>query len=108
MSHVVQPFSFLAGTEVLGTGTEGWNLDQLPEPGGEDRWVRTTIRFTRPFNATPLVHLGVTGFDISNQDAARFKVTTSNVTPEGFDLVVSTWLNSRLWRAEVGWLAIGA
>lgn len=108
MTYAVQPFSFLAGTETLGVQTAGWNLDQLPEPGGPDRAARAAVRFARPFNAVPLIHLGVTGLDVSNQDAARVVVQAENVTTEGFEVVVSTWFDTRLWRTQVSWLAIGS
>jgi hypothetical protein len=108
MSYVLQPFSFLAGTEVLGTATEGWNLDQLPVHGGPDRSARVLVTFAQPFNGVPLVHLGITGLDVCNKDAARVTVATANVTAQGFEIVVTTWLDSRLWRTQVSWLAIGS
>jgi hypothetical protein len=103
----MDPFSFLAGKEVLQAGQEGWSLDQLPV-AGEDRAMRVRVGFSRSFRGIPLVHLGVTGFDISERDCARLTVTTDNVTTEGFDIVLGTWLNTRLWRVEVSWLALGA
>ncbi len=108
MSNAVEPFSFLAGTEVLGTATPGWDLDQLPAPGGPDRAARAYVAFARAFLAVPLVHLGITGLDVSNQDAARVTVTAANVTTEGFEIVVSTWFDTRIWRTQVSWLAIGS
>jgi hypothetical protein len=107
MSPPMEPFSFLAGKEVLQAGHEGWNLDQLPNDG-EDRQMRIRVGFTRSFRAVPLVHLGVTGLDVSERDCARLAVSTDNVTTEGFDIVLGTWLNTRLWRVDVSWLALGA
>ncbi len=107
MHHAVQPFSFLAGREVLDADSAGWHLDQLPVDEG-DRSIRTRVMFSTPFANPPLVQLGLTGFDISNQDAARLTASVANVTPEGFDIVIGTWLNTRLWKVELGWLALGA
>lgn len=107
MSNAMEPFSFLAGTEVLGTGREGWTLDQYPQEPG-DREVLARVSFSRPFRTAPLVHLGLTGFDIDHRDAARLKVSAANVTTEGFEIVLGTWLNTRMWRVEVSWLALGA
>ena len=104
----VQPFNFLAGTEVLGTGTEGWNLDQFPAPGGPDRSARVAVTFAREFAAFPLIHLSITGLDVCNEDAARVTVTAENVTTKGFEIVVATWLDTRIWRTQVSWLAIGS
>lgn len=103
----MQPFTFLAGTEVLGSLHPEWGLDQAPE-GGSERAFRARVPFSRPFQSPPLVQLGITGFDIGHQDAARLVVAAEQVTAEGFDLVLSTWLSTRLWRVNVSWLAIGA
>jgi hypothetical protein len=103
----MEPFSFLAGKEVMQAGQEGWTLDQLPT-AGEDRAMRIRVGFARGFREIPLVHLGVTGLDVSERDCARLSVSTDNVTTDGFDIVLGTWLNTRLWRVEVSWLALGA
>jgi hypothetical protein len=106
MSNSVDPMSFLAGTEKLGFRHEGWVLDQAPADG--DRFFRARVVFSRPFRNAPLVHLGVSGFDISNQDAARLRASAMNITPEGFEVVLTTWFDTRLWWVDVNWLAIGA
>lgn len=106
MSTAMTPFNFLAGTESLGSLIEGWNLDHAPH-GGPERTFRTRVRFERIFQGTPLVHLGLAGFDISNQDSARIATRVENVTPEGFDVVLAAWLHTRVWRLDVNWLAIG-
>lgn len=107
MNLVVQPFTFLAGTQTLGSLDPQWRLDQAPD-GGSERAFRTHVRFTQAFRQAPLVHAGIAGFDIAPDEAARLTVTTDQVTPEGFDIVVSTWRATRLWRVDVNWLAIGA
>ena len=96
-------FSFLAGTEVMGSKQPGWLFDQ----GDGDRSFRRHVAFQRSFLNPPLVHLGIAGFDIANHDAARLTASVANVTAEGFEIVLSTWLNSRLWRVDVNWLALG-
>jgi hypothetical protein len=103
----MEPFSFLAGKEVMQAGQDGWTLDQLPSDG-QDRAMRVRVGFARGFREIPLVHLGLTGVDVSERDCARLTVATDNVTTEGFDIVLGTWLNTRLWRVEVSWLALGA
>jgi len=107
MNASVQPFNFLAGREVLGTSLDGWTLDQLPTEGS-DRVARLQVAFSRPFASAPLVQLGLTGFDISERDCARLTVTAENVTAQGFEIAVGTWFNTRVWRVEVSWLALGA
>ena len=106
MNHAALPMSFLSGIEVLGTDNEGWELDLYlgEEP---ERAFTTRVTFERTFQSVPLVHIGVAGFDISNHDAARLGVSVSGITSQGFDIVLNTWLGSRLWRVDVSWLAIG-
>lgn len=107
MHDAVEPLNFLAGTEALSSIRGDWKLDEWPaqEPS---RSFRTRVAFSRPFLRIPLVHLGIVGFDVSNHDAARLTAVAENVTSEGFDIVLSTWLHSRLWRVDVSWLAVGA
>ena len=106
MSNAITPLNFLAGCEAMGTQNQGWNLDHAPH-GTPERSFRRRVVFERPFNDAPLVHLGIAGFDISNQDSARVSTRAENVSPEGFDIVLGTWLHTRLWRVDVNWLAVG-
>jgi hypothetical protein len=106
MAVPVVPFSFLSGRETLGVDTDGWSLDN-PEDGFA-RTVRTRVLFNRAFSATPLVHLGLSGFDIGNNDSARLHTHVEELDAQGFDIVVSTWLYTRVWKVEVSWLAVGS
>ena len=107
MSMTITPLNFLAGSQTLGCLNEGWTLDDAPH-GSPERSFRSRVTFERSFTGTPLVHLGITGFDVSNQDSARVASRVENVSPEGFDIVLGTWLHTRVWRVDVNWLAIGA
>ena len=98
-------FNFLAGTETLGSHQQAWDFDDLGDGGA--RSFRQYVAFQRAFRHAPLVHLGIAGFDIANQDAARLTATVANVTPDGFEVVLSTWLHTRMWRVDVNWLALG-
>lgn len=103
----MEPLNFLAGTESLGNLREGWTLDEAPH-GSPERAFRTRVNFNRSFQGAPLVHLGIAGLDASNQDSTRLTASADNVTPEGFEIVLTTWLHSKLWRVDVNWLAIGS
>lgn len=103
----MEPMNFLAGTEALGSLSKGWTLDKAPH-GAPERSFRTRVSFNRPFQGTPLVHLGIAGLDAGNQDATRLTAVADNVTHDGFEIVLKTWLHSKLWRVDVNWLAIGA
>lgn len=106
MNNAIEPLSILSGTETLGSSQDGWTLDQT-EGISEDRHFRARVDFIHPFQRAPVVHIGIVGFDISNHDAARLSATVSHVTSAGFEIVLSTWLNSRLWRVNLSWIAIG-
>lgn len=106
MTMAAELVNFLAGTETLGFNLEGWKLHWEP-PHEADRSYRARVDFARPFRAAPLVHAAISGFDASNQDAVRINIAAANITTTGFDIVVSTWMDTRLWRVDVNWLAIG-
>jgi len=106
MSNVM-PLSFLAGRESLGTHSVGWTFDQASSDGAERRF-HFRVSFTRPFAAAPLVHIGLCGFDIGHRDSARLRADIQNVTADGFEIVLVSWLHTRLWSADVSWLALGS
>jgi hypothetical protein len=107
MNTIITPLNFLAGSETLGASLEGWGLDEAPH-GAPARSFRHHVAFSRAFTAPPLVHLGIAGFDVSNEDSARVMTRADEITASGFDIVVTTWLHSRLWRVDVNWLAVGS
>jgi H-type lectin domain len=97
---------FLSGTEALSAYHEDWFLDKQTTCEGK-RFFQSKVAFNSPFRDVPLVHVGITGFDISNHDSARLTAHVTNISRDGFDIVLSTWLATRLWRTDVTWLAIG-
>ena len=107
MNKSLQPFSFLAGHEILSASRAEWTLDEALPDGGPHSF-RVAVSFREPFGAAPLVHVGIAGFDIGNTDAARVTVSAEQITATGFDAVVTTWLYSRLWRVDINWLALGS
>jgi hypothetical protein len=101
----VLPLRLAAGVTRLAHSDPGWTL---LDPGNYGARSHTaTVRFDRPFTQAPVVHAGLSGFDIENGDAARVKLRVSAVRADGFDLVVETWFETRIWAIDVSWLAIG-
>ena len=85
-----------------------WQLAQVPEAEAEEPRVFTTqVNFDVPFANVPMVHVGISGFDIDNRDTARLSVRTGAISATGFELVVLTWMNTRVYKVEVSWLALG-
>jgi hypothetical protein len=106
MINAMEPLNLLSGIEALGNTLDGWTLDHT-SGFTEDRQFRHKVLFDRAFGAVPVVHIGITGFDISNHDSARLTATVAGISLDGFEIVLSTWLNSRIWRVDVSWIAIG-
>ena len=76
--------------------------------GEGPRERRKTIRFTVPFRAAPAVHLSISLFDADTEAAIRAELTPECITAQGFEIKFRTWLDTRIARMRVAWLAIGA
>ncbi|MET0089937.1 MAG: H-type lectin domain-containing protein [Candidatus Thiodiazotropha sp.] len=108
ISSGLVPFRMCSATVSLDQFVTGWTLARFegkadPQPRAFEQW----IDFSTPFSNLPLVQLGVVGFDIDNRDTARLKVRAERITANGFMLVIETWRHTRVYGAEVSWLAIG-
>jgi hypothetical protein len=107
MTSPVLPLSFAAGAARFDESQPGWTLLDPGRDGGEFRTFAGQVLFERVFKAPPLVHVGITGFDIDHRDNARLHVGISSIDEQGFRLELRTWWNTRLWSVELNWLAIG-
>ena len=83
------------------------------EDGGE-MWTGTGARerrrkvaFSEPFRSVPAVQTSVSLWDVDTKSAMRAEVKAENVTPAGFEIVFRTWLDTKVARVRVAWLAIG-
>ena len=98
----------LAATVNLGTLTEGWNLTTpLAEGADEMRVFRFNVFFGTPFVSPPVVHLGLTGFDIDQRDSKRLTINATEITPVGFVAEIATWRETRVYSVAFSWLALG-
>lgn len=105
----MQPWKTLSAAVQLGVLTEGWNLASPPaEHTDEVRVFRFTIYFGAPFEAPPVVHLGLTGFDFDQRDSNRLTLSATEITTTGFVAEVSTWRDTRVYSVAFSWLALGA
>ena len=89
----------------VSTETEGFAL-HVANDGGE-RTFRAHIAFEVGFVAAPLVHVGLAGFDIDHGASSRLTLRAESITPSGFNVVLTTWLDTKVYAAAVSWLAIG-
>ncbi|WP_240558570.1 H-type lectin domain-containing protein [Paracoccus contaminans] len=76
--------------------------------GAGAREERRAVAFSTPFRDQPLVHLGLSMWDIAGDTNQRVEVGAEGVSAEGFTIVFATWGDTRVARVRVSWLAIGA
>ena len=69
---------------------------------------RKTIRFATAFKDVPMVHVGLSLWDMDNATNPRVDLFTDHVTRERFDIVFRTWSDTRVARVRARWMAIGA
>jgi hypothetical protein len=105
-----QTTSPLVGMQIITAAGELFNHVDDNGPmwaGNGDREVRIRIRFSVNFQRSPHITLGITGMDSSNAQNLRFSLASEAVTPEGFEIVLKTWDDTKIARASVNWSAIG-
>jgi hypothetical protein len=105
----MQPWKSLSATVQVGTLTESWTL-ATPQTEAYDqiRVLRFAICFSAPFDAPPVVHLGLTGFDLDQRDASRLTLTATEITGTGFIAEIATWRETRVYSVAFSWLALGS
>lgn len=109
MNSFMQPWKSLSDSLQIGVLTEGWNLASPPVESSEDaRVFRFTVFFSTAFEAPPVVHLGLTGFDLDQRDSNRLTLRAVDITPASFVAEVSTWRDTRVYSIAFSWLALGA
>jgi hypothetical protein len=102
------PLKMCAATLELDQFTPDWPLSQIEyAESDQPRTYTHHVQFDTSFSNIPLVHVGLSGFDIDNRDSARISVHTSAITSSSFDIVIKTWVNTRLYSVEISWIALG-
>jgi hypothetical protein len=102
------PWNVLSSCLGVGILTPGWNLDTVDSGSAEPRSFSVPVVFASEFSSIPVVHLGLTGLDVDQRDSARITLKAENISPSGFEAVISSWADSRVFAVEFNWLAIGA
>jgi len=75
--------------------------------GQGDRHRKVVVLFSEPFLSAPIVNVGFTLWDISNSANIRADLAATEITPEGFTIVFTTWGDTQVARMRANWLAIG-
>ena len=76
--------------------------------GDGPREKRVAVTFAEPFLAPPLVHVGISMWDMDGDTNQRADLRAEKVTAKGFVLVFRTWGDSRVARIRADWMALGA
>ena len=83
------------------------------EDGGEmwtgkgPRSRHKAVTFAEPFRNAPVVHVALSLWDVDSDTNVRAELRAEEITERGFDLVFSTWGDTRVARVRISWLAIG-
>lgn len=102
------PWNVLAAEVTVGIGSEGWLLNEAADEDAPDRSYAVEVCFATPFISPPVVHLGLTGFDLDQCSSPRLTLTVASVSESGFTALLTTWRSSRVYSATFQWLAVGA
>ena len=108
MSSSSVPWNVLSATIGVGLLTDGWNLVEVAEfDPNEVRTFTVEVAFATFFTSPPVVHLGLTGFDMDQRDSGRITLKAKAITEFGFQVEISTWASTRVYAVEFSWVAIG-
>lgn len=83
------------------------------EDGGEmwtgsgPRERRRHVLFSDRFRSPPSVSVSISLWDVDTASAVRAEIVAEGVSETGFDIVFRTWLDTRVARLRVAWMAIG-
>lgn len=92
------------GDEVLFTDFENGG-DMWTGEGNRER--RKKVTFSEAFKSPPAVTCSVSLWDVDYSTNIRSDLYALNITEKDFEIVFSTWDNTRIARIRVSWMAIG-
>ncbi len=75
--------------------------------GSGQRECRKQVNYKEKFKSVPVVHLSLSMWDQHSESNQRGELNTQNVSESGFDIVFTTWGDTKIARARASWLAIG-
>jgi len=103
------PLKICSAVVTLDQYQPGWTLAEI-EPGkiSGRRSFEYYISFAQSFSNVPVVHCGISGFDIDNEDTSRLSVSIAKITQDGFKIVIQTWMHTRVYKVEISWIALGS
>ena len=100
------PLKMCSATVEFDQFTPDWTLAQV-NTSEEQRTFVCNVLFDAPFSNVPIVHVGLSGFDMDQRHSARISVRADTITSSGFELNIKTWRDTRVYKLEVSWIALG-
>eukprot|EP01006_Ploeotia_vitrea_P032006 TRINITY_DN64287_c0_g1_i3.p1 TRINITY_DN64287_c0_g1~~TRINITY_DN64287_c0_g1_i3.p1 ORF type:complete len:395 (+),score=45.23 TRINITY_DN64287_c0_g1_i3:71-1255(+) len=94
----------ISGREQLRWWKTGNAMEAPPKPG--ERKVTQRIKFPAPLTELPRVFVCLSLVDTACSANTRLKVEVSEVTHADFEVIVSTWWDSRVYSADISWIAV--
>lgn len=108
MNSPAVPWKVLSSQASFSVLSEGWNLAETDSDENRVRCFTVQVSFDAAFLSVPVIQLGITGFDIDQRDSARLTVKAGAITEHGFEAILSTWANTRVYAVDFNWFAIGS
>lgn len=75
--------------------------------GSGTRTRNTHIKFSETFRTIPMVHISLDMWDMDHNSNSRAEVSAKNIKKDGFDIVFTTWGDTKIARVRASWLAMG-
>lgn len=75
--------------------------------GQGPRRAYVRVQFKVAFKTPPVVHVGLSMWDMDHVTNARADIRAEEIDQTGFTIVFRTWNDTRIARARAAWLAIG-
>lgn len=86
-----------------------WDVEQNHCPRGREGQrgeLSGRVKFPEPFLSPPQVLLALSALDLASDRNVRIRAVTSKVDEEGFDYLLYTWCNTRVWWIRASWIAV--
>jgi len=75
--------------------------------GTGPRAIRVPVAFKQKFRGKPVVHVGMSMWDMDQKTNPRADISVNKITQNGFEIVFRTWGDTRVARIRADWIAIG-
>ena len=96
------------GELVIDSGELSFDQDPLLSSGEDkERSHRIKIKYNKNFVQVLAVIPSLERIDTDGHFSSRFDLRAENISATGFDLIVGTWYQTKIWDIRVKWYAIG-